>query len=125
MESSCQPFDGKRGPMVDIFLRPDGTFGFEEFRRDPEDRGAWTPVAYFSGQEYDSERKLSPRPGHACPGWATPLTEAPSRHLKRSECTMPAYAAPKVVSGERQSVETKRCAMSQRPSSPTGTKRSR
>jgi hypothetical protein len=42
---------------VDIFLRPDGTFGFEEFRRDPEDRGAWTPVASFSGQEYDSERQ--------------------------------------------------------------------
>jgi hypothetical protein len=41
----------------DIFLRPDGTFGFEEFRRDPEDRGVWTPVAYFSGQEYDSEQE--------------------------------------------------------------------
>jgi hypothetical protein len=40
---------------VDIFLRPGGTFGFEEFRRDPEDRGAWTPVAYFSGQDYDTE----------------------------------------------------------------------
>ena len=33
---------------VDIFSRPDGTFGFEEFRRDPEDMGAWTPVAYYS-----------------------------------------------------------------------------
>ena len=33
---------------VDIFARPDGTFGFEEFRRDPEDMGAWTPVAYYS-----------------------------------------------------------------------------
>jgi hypothetical protein len=41
---------------VDIFLRPDGTFGFEEFRRDPEDRGVWTPVAYFSSQEYESEQ---------------------------------------------------------------------
>jgi len=40
---------------VDIFLRPGGTFGFEEFRRDPEDRGVWTPVTYFSGQEYASE----------------------------------------------------------------------
>ncbi len=40
---------------VDIFVRPDGTFGFEEFRRDPEDGGAWTPVAYFSGQDYDTE----------------------------------------------------------------------
>lgn len=40
---------------VDIFVRPDGSFGFEEFRRDPEDMGAWTPVAYFSGREYESE----------------------------------------------------------------------
>jgi len=40
---------------VDVFLRPDGTFGFEEFRRDPEDRGAWTPVAYFSAQDYETE----------------------------------------------------------------------
>jgi hypothetical protein len=40
---------------VDIFLRPDGTFGFEEFRRDPEDMGAWTPVAYYSGRQYETE----------------------------------------------------------------------
>lgn len=40
---------------VDIFRRPDGTFGFEEFRRDPEDMGVWTPVLYFSGLEYPSE----------------------------------------------------------------------
>jgi hypothetical protein len=42
---------------VDIFLRPDGTFGFEEFRRDPADRGAWTPVAYFSTRAYGSEQE--------------------------------------------------------------------
>jgi hypothetical protein len=40
---------------VDVFARPDGTFGFEEFRRDPEDLGAWTPVAYYSGREFPSE----------------------------------------------------------------------
>ncbi|CAO5183043.1 hypothetical protein FAIPA1_40295 [Frankia sp. AiPs1] len=39
---------------VDVFRRPAGTFGFEEFRRDPEDMGAWTPVLYFSGLEYPS-----------------------------------------------------------------------
>jgi hypothetical protein len=37
---------------VDVFRRPDGTFGFEEFRRDPEDMGAWTPVAYYSERAY-------------------------------------------------------------------------
>jgi hypothetical protein len=40
---------------VDIFSRPNGTFGFEEFRRDPEDMGAWTPVSYFSHREYPTE----------------------------------------------------------------------
>ena len=24
---------------VDVFIRPDGSFGFEEFRKDPEDMG--------------------------------------------------------------------------------------
>jgi hypothetical protein len=40
---------------VDIFSRPDGTFGFEEFRRDPEDMGAWIPVAYYSEREFSTE----------------------------------------------------------------------
>jgi hypothetical protein len=40
---------------VDLFRRPDGSFGFEEFRRDVEDAGAWTPVAYYSGAAYASK----------------------------------------------------------------------
>jgi len=40
---------------VDLFRRPDGSYGFEEFRRDVEDRGAWTPVAYYSGAVYATE----------------------------------------------------------------------
>lgn len=40
---------------VDIFTRPDGSFGFEEFRRDVEDAGAWTPVRYFSAQSYATQ----------------------------------------------------------------------
>ncbi len=51
--ASHQTSEGNR--CVDIFSRPNGTFGFEEFRRDPEDMGAWTPVSYFSGREYPSE----------------------------------------------------------------------
>lgn len=39
---------------VDIFLRPDGTHGFEEFRRDPEDAGAWTPVAFHAVRVFAS-----------------------------------------------------------------------
>lgn len=29
---------------VDIFARDDGTFGFEEFRRDAEDMRGWFPI---------------------------------------------------------------------------------
>ncbi|HTR83657.1 MAG TPA: hypothetical protein VMI56_04205 [Reyranella sp.] len=39
---------------VDFFARPDGSFGFEEFRRDVEDAGEWTPVHYHSGVAYAS-----------------------------------------------------------------------
>ena len=39
---------------VDLFRRSNGTFGFEEFRRDVEDAGAWTPVAYYSRAAYAS-----------------------------------------------------------------------
>lgn len=40
---------------VDLFRRPDGSFGFEHFRRDVEDAGLWTAVAYHSGRAYGSE----------------------------------------------------------------------
>lgn len=39
---------------VDLFVRPDGTWGFEEFRRDVEDAGRWTPLHYYSGLTYGS-----------------------------------------------------------------------
>jgi hypothetical protein len=38
--------DGYRA--VKIIKRPDGTFGFQEYRRDPEDAGGWTFVAQNS-----------------------------------------------------------------------------
>ena len=40
---------------VDIFVRPDGTFGFEEFRRDPEDCGQWQCLNTFSQHTFASE----------------------------------------------------------------------
>ena len=39
---------------VDLFVRPDGSWGFEAFRRDVEDRGAWTPVSFHSGIAFTS-----------------------------------------------------------------------
>jgi hypothetical protein len=44
---------------VDVFVRPDGSFGFEEFRRDAEDAGAWTPVSYYSGLRHASKGEAS------------------------------------------------------------------
>ncbi len=34
---------------VKIMRQPDGTFGFSEFRRDPEDAGHWTKVRDSGG----------------------------------------------------------------------------
>jgi len=37
---------------VDVFVRPDGTFGFEEYRRDPEDGEGWFPLHRYSHQVF-------------------------------------------------------------------------
>jgi hypothetical protein len=50
--TSIETDDGLR--CVDLFRRPDGTFGYEEFRRDPEDQGAWTPMRSASALKYAS-----------------------------------------------------------------------
>jgi hypothetical protein len=47
----------ERDRCVDIFMRPDASFGFEEFRRDPEDAGAWTAVTYYSHASYASRQE--------------------------------------------------------------------
>ncbi|MGB7050774.1 MAG: hypothetical protein WBG41_04330 [Acidimicrobiales bacterium] len=60
---------------MDVFSRPDGTFGFEEFRRDPEDMGAWTPVSYFSGREYWTEGEAVAEAISLVP-WLGPLLES-------------------------------------------------
>jgi hypothetical protein len=68
--SSHQTQDASR--CVDIFSRPEGTFGFEEFRRDPEDMGAWTPVSYFSGREYPTESDARQAARESIP-WVTAI----------------------------------------------------
>ena len=40
---------------IDIFARPDGTFGFEECRKDPEDGADWRPLNRYSGHVFNSE----------------------------------------------------------------------
>jgi hypothetical protein len=69
---SHQTDEGNR--CVDIFSRPDGTYRFEEFRRDPEDMGAWTPVSYFSGREYPTESEVLAAARSAV-SWLGPLLD--------------------------------------------------
>ncbi len=41
---------------VDIFMRPDKTFGFEEYRRDVEDARGWFPIGYYSSQSFETAK---------------------------------------------------------------------
>lgn len=50
---SIETDEGDR--CVDLFARPDGSYGFEAFRRDPEDGGLWTPVEHFAALRYETE----------------------------------------------------------------------
>lgn len=51
--SSIENPEGSR--CVDIFVRPDGTYGFEEWRSDPEDCGIWHPLGLYSHGVYGTK----------------------------------------------------------------------
>jgi hypothetical protein len=59
IEKSWLVFDSiendEHNRCVDLFLRTDNTYGFEEFRRDVEDSGTWTPVQYYTGAVFSSK----------------------------------------------------------------------
>ena len=40
---------------VDIFRRPDGTYGFEEYRREPEDGRGWFAIGDYSSRSFNRE----------------------------------------------------------------------
>lgn len=40
---------------VDIFRRPDGTFGFEEYRRDVEDQRGWFAIGFYGAETFETE----------------------------------------------------------------------
>ncbi len=42
---------------VDIFMRVDGTYGYEEYRRDHEDGRGWFPLHRYSHQIFDEEEQ--------------------------------------------------------------------
>ncbi len=39
---------------VDIFQRPDGSFGFDEYRRDPEDGRGWFSIGHHGAERFES-----------------------------------------------------------------------
>lgn len=47
---SIETPDGSR--CVDLFVRPDGTFGFEEYRRDSEDGRGWFRIGLYGDQAF-------------------------------------------------------------------------
>ena len=57
---------------VDLFSRPDGSYGFEEFRRDVEDGGQWTPVQFYSGVGYVSSAEALDT-AERCVSWLTDI----------------------------------------------------
>ena len=42
------------GRCVDLFARPDGTFGFEEYRRDIEDGRGWFAIGFHASGRYET-----------------------------------------------------------------------
>jgi hypothetical protein len=42
---------------VDFFIRPDGSFGFEEYRRDTEDARGWFPIGFHAQIRFASEEE--------------------------------------------------------------------
>lgn len=67
--ASLEDREGRR--CADIFRRGDGSFGFKEFRRDPEDGGGWTPTRDYSHLRYGSQDEAR-RAAAATLGWLTP-----------------------------------------------------
>ena len=43
------------GLCVDLFRRPDGSHGFEVYRRDSEDARGWYPIGGYYEQRYADE----------------------------------------------------------------------
>lgn len=41
---------------VDIFQRPDGSFGFDEFRRDPEDPNGWYSIGHYGATVFKTQQ---------------------------------------------------------------------
>lgn len=57
---------------VDVFRRPDGSFGFEEFRRDPEDPRGWYTIGHHGNRVFANEQEAKAEAGRSI-GWLAEL----------------------------------------------------
>jgi hypothetical protein len=55
------------GRCIDVFRRPDGTFGFEEYRRDGEDGRGWYRVGGYGDQTFPTEAEARAAAGRVIP----------------------------------------------------------
>ena len=62
---SIETADG--GRCVDFFIRPDGTFGFEEYRRDLEDGRGWFPIGFHAEKSFASDEQAEVKALKAVP----------------------------------------------------------
>jgi hypothetical protein len=67
---------------VDIFSRADGSYGFEEFRRDIEDGWQWTPVQYYSGVSYISSTDALDTAERCVPWLVDVLAQKPELRMR-------------------------------------------
>lgn len=64
--TSTESPDGTR--CVDLFRRADGTFGFEEYRRDPEDPRGWSAVGDHAERVFHDQDEAN-KAAHAAVAW--------------------------------------------------------
>jgi hypothetical protein len=64
---------------VDLFRRPDGTFGFEEFRRDLEDASTWTLSLSRDGRRFFVRGSSSPQIARPVCLYNVTMTRVPIR----------------------------------------------
>jgi hypothetical protein len=69
--ASLENGDGTR--CVDLFRRADETFGFEEYRRDPEDPRGWSGAAGY-GERVFPDRETAHDAARAAVAWLAEVT---------------------------------------------------
>jgi hypothetical protein len=69
---SIEDTDGLR--CIDFIQHTNGTFGFKEFRRDPEDGGRWTLIADYSQPGWDTKDEAQRRAASVIAWFKRPTT---------------------------------------------------